>query len=183
MGWFSDNTVKISIDLELKNIIDSVKNNAGAKTDADALRYAVLHSVFPWSKGKKTNQGGDTKKRESTDKRTARLTAALEQIISTNESKGQPILMRITAAERAALGTTEIAVKHWQIAITERLIRDNTNVNQATAAAFLEQQKDQINKHNKWLFDNCGWHPKDAHTFNRRTKAAARKFAQLGLSE
>jgi len=182
MGWFSDNTVKISINSELQNIIDSVKNNAGAKTDTDALRYAVLHSVFPWSKGKATKQGGDTKKRESTDKRTARLTAVLEQIISTNESKGQPILMRITASERATLGTTEIAVKHWQIAITERLIRDNTNVNQSTAAAFLEQHNKQIEQHNKWLFDNCGWTPKDASAFNRRTKAAARKFAQLELS-
>ena len=178
-------SVEIQIDSEVKALLDDVVKNSGAKNYTEALRYAILHAKFTWNEaqGKDSDTVKTVKKRETSEHRIARLRETLEKMIADNQCLGNPILMRVTGSERTTLGVSEIPVKHWQLAITERAIRDETGVNQSIAAGFIIDYQSQIDQHNKWLFDNCGWTPKDAHAFNRRTKAASRKFSQLGLSD
>jgi hypothetical protein len=185
--WITGNdkdTVKIQLDSDIEAVLNDIMKNAGAKDYTEAARYAVLHAALNWQgKPARKKATSETKKRESKEDRTARLLAVLEQLIKRNQSGGRAILMRITGVERSSLGIAEIPVKHWQRAITERVIRDDAKVNQKVAAQFVEDHKAQIEKHNEWLFSDCGWQPTDAHAFNRRTMAAARKFEQLELGE
>jgi hypothetical protein len=174
------NTVKIQMDSDIKAVLNKVMQTTGAKDYQEAARYAILHAkTQPQAKAQPAS--GEPTKRASKEERNLALMATLERIIKDNQTSGQAVLMRITGAERALLGVAELPVKHWQRAITERAIRDGAGVSQKIAAEFVIKHKSQIDRHNDWLFANCGWKPADAHAFNRRTMAAARKAEQLNL--
>lgn len=152
----------------LKLLIADAENH-GVKLGSGKTGAPVYAPAFKWlleNYAEITSARGGRPKTGPGDELMARIHETVTEQMRLNETTDKTVTV--------GRGKNSVVVRYEQRAITDRWIRDAANANAETVALYMAQHAEEIERHNAWLIESCGY-PTEIENFNRRTGKASVK--------